>query len=353
MQKFLLRLLPFGAVCFLLVVALPAVVDPYNVFHYRALRDNGVEPNKNYVKNRYILEQRPPFDAYLFGSSRVAFINVERIPGFACYNMTYSEGVPSEHLRNLHTMTANDIIPRLVLIGVDDISCFVDPAEHTTQSQRRPPPVDVHTNTVLGYIPFLVNYFDPSLLTSLGIILSHKNRDDQTYRRYFYTNGGISSDRMKSIDWNTARPTWGASYANRTANVLTELHNIKKLCDEQGIRLILFTNPVHHLTYRKAAEEGYLDFLYRLAEVSGYYNFSGLNRVTTDNGNYWETSHYRAAVGDRIIDRVFYDDVDDDAEELLREGFGWYVTLDNRAALLALLKEQLETEQKEKQKNAF
>jgi hypothetical protein len=91
-------------------------------------------------------------------------------------------------------------------------------------------------------------------------------------------------------------------------------------------------------------ENGYLDFLYRLADISEYYNFSGINDVTTDNSLYLETSHYKMAVGDMIIDAIFNDQVD---QQLLAQGFGYYVTKENRDALFTILKNQTG------EKNAF
>lgn len=44
---------------------------------------------------------------------------------------------------------------------------------------------------------------------------------------------------------------------------------------------------------------------YRLAQITPYYDFSGLNRITTDDYYYYEVSHYRPIVGDMIIHRIF------------------------------------------------
>jgi hypothetical protein len=91
-------------------------------------------------------------------------------------------------------------------------------------------------------------------------------------------------------------------------------------------------------------ENGYLDFLYRLSDITEYYNFSGVNDVTTDNSLYWETSHYKMEVGDMIIDTIFNNKTD---EQLHEQGFGYYVTKDNRDALFTILKNQ------SGEKNAF
>ena len=104
MKRFLIKLIPFFLWIFLLMVVVPVTIDPYNVFHVENIRDNGVEPNKNFLKTEYVIRHPEKFDAFLFGSSRVSSIHTDKIEGYRCYNMTYSEGVPKEHLDDLRAM---------------------------------------------------------------------------------------------------------------------------------------------------------------------------------------------------------------------------------------------------------
>jgi len=61
-----------------------------------------------------------------------------------------------------------------------------------------------------------------------------------------------------------------------------------------------------------------------LSHLSGFYDFSGLNSVTTDYFNYYETSHYRWRVGDLVIARIF-----NDPTVNVPEDFGRWVTREN------------------------
>jgi hypothetical protein len=128
MKKFFIRLLPFLIFCVVLIFILPVILDPYNVFHYKNVRINGVEPNRNYIKTRYIRENPNKFDSYLFGSSRVGNIDTSLIDGFNCYNMFYSLGFTLEHYYTIKAMTDRNIIPHIFIIAVDDISCFNNPS---------------------------------------------------------------------------------------------------------------------------------------------------------------------------------------------------------------------------------
>ena len=152
MKTFLKKISPFVLFILILEIAIPILADPYNVFHWRRIRDNGVEPNSNYIKMEYILHNPDKFDSFLFGSSRTGFVDVEKIPEGRWYNMSYSEGLPLEHLENLKELIDNGIIPKNVMIGVDNISCFVDPAIHDKQFYRIPYPRE-------NKLGFYANYF--------------------------------------------------------------------------------------------------------------------------------------------------------------------------------------------------
>lgn len=141
MKRFLIKLLPFVLWIFLLMVVVPVAIDPYNVFHVENIRDNGIEPNKNFLKTEYVIRHPDRFDAFLFGSSRVSSIHSDRIEGYRCYNMTYSEGVPKEHLENLQVMLEHGVRPKMVLVGVDSISYMIDPAIHEDNRLRCPYPM--------------------------------------------------------------------------------------------------------------------------------------------------------------------------------------------------------------------
>ena len=117
MRRFLRKIAPFVIFILILELASPMAVDPYNVFHWQKIRDNGVEPNSKYIKMQDILHNPDKFDSFLFGSSRTGFVDVENIPDGKWYNMSYSEGLPAEHLENLQEMIANGIIPKNVMIG--------------------------------------------------------------------------------------------------------------------------------------------------------------------------------------------------------------------------------------------
>ena len=96
MKRFLIKLLPFVIWIFLLMVVVPVAIDPYNVFHVENIRDNGIEPNKNFLKTEYVIRHPDRFDAFLFGSSRVSSIHSDRIESYHDLLRGRSQGASGE-----------------------------------------------------------------------------------------------------------------------------------------------------------------------------------------------------------------------------------------------------------------
>ncbi len=321
MKRFLIKLLPFIIWIVLLMVVVPVAIDPYNVFHVEHIRDNGIEPNKNFLKTEYVIRHPDRFDAFLFGSSRVSSIHTDRIEGYRCYNMTYSEGVPKEHLENLQVMLEHGVRPKMVLVGVDSISYMIDPAVHRDNRLRCPYPMTREEKK-----DFYLQYLEPIMAVESLKTTFFEPRvvayDQKIYDVGWTLDYGVESH----TDWSQAEADWTVQYENRTPQALDEIRQLKELCDAENVELVIFTNPMHCLTYRKAVENGYREFLSGLAQVTDFYNFSGINDITTDNDNYLETSHYKPQVGDLMLDVMFKGETD---ERLLKQGFGCYVTRDS------------------------
>lgn len=334
MKKFVCKVTVFVLLIALVLIPFNVIVDPYNVFHADHIRDNGIEPNKNYFKTRYVIDHPEKFDSYLFGSSRVGFLDVEKMTGGVYYNMMYSEGLPHEHLQTLEAMIANGEIPDNVIMGVDDIACFVDPAFHQKQLYRLAYP---YNGALLDKAGFYLRYLDTiTTLRSLPTIKAHGEPDESAVERY-YATGTEDLTLPTAFDEQLDIPYWADYYELRIEEALEDMAQIKRLCGEYEIELVVFTNPLHQTTYRKAVENGYLEFLERLAEVTPYYNFSGFNDITCDNAYYYETSHYSPAAGDLMIQAMFEHEV---PIRLQEQGFGVYVTPENAAEIIAMLLKQ-------------
>ncbi len=121
---------------------------------------------------------------------------------------------------------------------------------------------------------------------------------------------------------------------------LNIMREIAEICRANRTELVVFINPLHYVTYLPAIEDkGYIQFLEGLAEISDFINFSSLNDITTDNAHHLETSHYKAEVGDIMIDIMCNGK---SYPQLQRQGFGVKVTRENVKDFIAMLRRQAE-----------
>lgn len=333
MTKYLIKMAVFATVVLGFILSISIAIDPYNVFHYANPVNNGVEANKNFIKMKYILDNQDQFDSLIFGSSRAGFVDVTELIDGRYYNMCSSEAVPAEHVRLIKELIENGFVPKNVLVLVDDISCFVDPSGHEDMLYRVPYPVD----GFIDELEFYAKYCD--LITnveSLAIINNHVDNDPE-YTKRFRESGSERLDGVSNFDGTNQEGFWSDYYELRLDECIAEIQELVDLCEEYNINLRIVTNPLYYKTYARGVENGYLDFLEELAEVTEYYNFSSFSNITTNDGNYYETSHFTAQTTQLMMD-VVYDGWSN--EELLAQGFGIKVTSENKAEFITLLREQ-------------
>ena len=320
------------SVIFLLLLALfigiasGCFIDPYNVFHVNNIRDIGIEPNKHYIKMVYILENPDKFDTFLFGSSKVGAIHTEKIKGEKCYNMTYSRGVPSEHLANIRTFLANGVHVKKLYIGVDSSSYTVNPNEHISQQLRCP-----YEYLRDHPLHFYYLYMNPSMVLSSLRHIYHEYRN-YDYVSTFYQYGAYSPyGKNSTIDWDRAAPSVGKE--NLLKETLKDMQSIADICRKENISLTVFVNPMHHTTYNASLSIGHQDFLKGLANISEFYNFGGLNDIALNNDNFYDTSHYKPEIGDMILEVICNNRK---YNNLYEQGFGWKVNKNNVDMFLSL-----------------
>jgi hypothetical protein len=284
---------------------------------------------------RHIIDNPNRYNAYIFGNSRVGYIDTSKINnGFNWYNMSYAQGIPFDHLVNLQFMLQNNIIPKKIVIGLDDGAGITNKNNRLDDLMLLPFPLKSNTQNIFTYASFLIKYINPLVYKSLPIIISHKTKSIRVRGK------SIKAQEKENIsnefDWENA--TAKVNFQRYIKEALADIKNIIDLCNANNIEIIIFTNPLHIITYNAVVKGEYLQFLTQLAEITDYYNFSSVNDVTTNNDLYFETSHYRPEVGDLIIECIFNNTVD---SRLLSQGFGYYVTQENSTKFIALLKSQM------------
>ena len=352
MKRFVIKLAAVLVAIAMVILPVSVAIDPYNVFHYMNPRDNGVEANKGFIKTKYLIKNHDKFDSLVFGSSRAGFVDVLYLnekTGNKFYNMASSESLVSEQTRELRVLIKSGFVPKKVWVFVDDISCFVDPLLHENMLYRVPYPEGLFETAefYLKYVDLITVYNSCKVINDYKekVLNEGKSLDEYTFDHYanmnyierYHNTGCERLDKESKFDINSPQYNeayWCDYYKLRLDEALTDMRELKMLCDEYGIELTVITNPLYCLTFDKAYENGYADYLYALSDITDYYNFSGHTYVSKDYQYYYETSHYTPQVSRLMIDAVLGNG-DNGNDEL----FGMHVTKDNKDLLIERLTE--------------
>jgi hypothetical protein len=297
------------------LVLVNCLIDPYGLFR-TDFSKQFQEPNQNFAKTKFILNHKDRYDSFLFGSSRVIYIDNTKIRNGTYYNYWYSEGVPKEHLDNIRLLVENNVGIRNILIGLDDFSYLVTPEAHLTNLLRQPHPLVTGKRPEVFYTEYFVRltnlgssvrkYFLHNVLKKGRMIENGIVFDvDQTGRMLCRVcDDLIEKDRERHVqDEKFSRPTHYEG--NNLENTLDAIRGIVELAKEQNINLVFFINPIHKTTYLDTNLVQFFTFKRELAAITDFWDFSGLNSITTNNYYYHETSHYRDRVGDMMLERMF------------------------------------------------
>lgn len=329
MKKLFLKLL-LCLIPVLIYVGIVYEIDTYNVFHYDKVRITAAKSNHNYIKTRYILDEPDKFNGFIFGSSRAGNIPAEGLPGeingkaINWYNMQFAMASVKANTETVKTLLKNGVHMDCILLEVDEISMY-----NTYQANADDYICIPYEEYEKNRFKFIYKYLSVRPEFSLlPAILSREDSLDKE-RELFYSSGVSSGNLDMSVPSEKREmiKSLGSGWYNKDAEYkepIEAVRELKGICEENGIELIVFTSPVLQSTYEEAVEKGYIDFLQDLSEVTEYYNFSGLNEYTTDARYYFDASHFRPFVGLEIEKVIFGNEKTSDVSS-----FGAYITGDN------------------------
>lgn len=287
-----------------------------------------IEPNQHYLKINHLLKNPKKYNSYFFGSSRVGKIDTRNIHDCnSWYNLSYSEAIPYENLTDLKLLLQNGVVIKNIVIGLDNISYLVAPEIHLNQALRKP------------YQSYRSIFYYLTLKPSLTFIKEnikktvHYDIANSGFPIVLYKDKWIDSNKSAHInDPKFCSPSWSNYYSDRIKNSIREITEIIEICSNNNINLKLFINPMHSTTYLKLNEKRYFNFLTLLAGQKAFYDFSGINKITSNNFNYYETSHYRPFIGELIKSIIL---------EQKKSDFVHIITKENIDSILKLKKSEL------------
>lgn len=344
MKKFVYLTVVFCVAFASFNVCLNYIVDPFNIFHSKFLKYQ-FQMNERFMKIEFLQKNNNDFNSYLIGSSRIGTTNPavinKYIPNSKFYNFTISSATISDELRHIQYMiNANYKISNLY-IQVDVIDNMQTYLQEKSDYLRMPHPYVAGKSLSQYYIDYLFNFFPFN--TKGKILKNFEGSNDAEYDIKTGVWSRPSKDLRVEADCSQyikSEPEFNTHIKPSMQNKATD-KNMKSLellvdiCKKNKISLIVFVTPHNHNYLDNVYESEYYVFLKKLSAVTNYWDFSGYNSVTTNDCNYYESSHYRSKIGNLIAARIF-----DDKNISVPRDFGVYVTRQDVESHITNLREE-------------
>lgn len=334
MRKFIIRvglfLLPFLA-----VIALYFVFDPFKVlYHYdsyfdRKVNNGTVFLNTDYVAtanfdNRYEEER---YNSFIFGNSRAWFYRVSDWQNYIGNEPVYhfdagGETLYAMHKRVLYLDRKGVEIKNALLILDHSILSEVEPKKGhlgiiSPQLVDYENWFDFHVANVKGFlnILFLYGYLDYQISGKLKRYMFRKHLIESrpfTYDPvsnelsfYYYDsliqkNIYYTDERMEEFYERSPEKIYSTVSILQPQKVM--LKEMAQVLKKHNTEYRIIVSPLYNQEYLAKQDLAYLKELFGSSNV---YDFSGVNSITEDFSNYYEKSHYRPSVADKVMRQVY------------------------------------------------
>ena len=306
--------------------------DPFKVlYYYESYFTNGeiqrVGLSESYISTQNFLQNYPAqyYDSYIMGGSRSGFYTVsewkKHINSTKCYHLNSNGGNLTGIQNKLKLLDSQNVTIRNVLITLDTsvfTSNFSGPLFHQH-------PAIAHQNIFEFQTDFIKYFFEYKFLSSyLKFIFTGKISDIDARQHLLNT---IEQDYDKETNEITLRKTEELIARNRdsfytplnavfkerpsaqqyspsviTAQHEKQLNSIKQIFTAHNTSYKIILCPIYNQRKMNPADLKILQYIFGKENV---FDFSGINDITEDKYNYYEESHYRTHVANRIMDSIY------------------------------------------------
>lgn len=347
-----------GLVCgvLLFVAAVNYFVDPFGYFAFQAGDYEAVDfpVDTTYyqreLKAQHVARYSDQYDAYLIGGSKAGSYRTEKLQeldGYRYYNM-YEVGGNFYEYEMETAYLLEHAAPKKIVLNISGGEVRILQRDQNNITTKIPA-VMTGASKPAEIVDFLFKDIGKSL---------DRMKERMGGKQYYeLTPGGERNlnkyyEKVES-DWDnfTAKSVLKPfnEHMKRlfTTNqakpyfkeCLQSLKNIKKMCDENGVELLVIVSPSFIGEMSEHDSTYYWDYLNEIALITDYWDFSGYTEINLNPYNYYNEGHFYYEMTDLMIDTM--NGIDS------YPGFGYYVTRENAAAHIAERKSDYERLQQE------
>ena len=316
------------------------LIDPFGVFGDPILDWYSYNETNNprVAKLSWLDEHYKQYDSYVIGSSSAASYNVEELNGYldaSFYNL-FVYGCDTKDYRDFAAYVLEHYTVRNIVLnlGINEAVSY-DNGEETLNDR-------MHAKASGRSLPLF--YLEYALTTTRQSTekLTAWFRDTELPQPFdvFLVDSGCYDKRVRDVEKIGDLAVYEAAYANEFPSrrgsdqlpCITEcvqvVADIRDMCAEHGVNLIVITSPVYVGQWNAYDEAALRSYRTALADVVDYWDFS-YTPISFDSRYFYDSTHFRNAVGTMVLAEIFGND-----DVYRPERFGTRVAADNCQAYL-------------------
>lgn len=316
--KWLIMFMSALLLTFVVWAGINIAIDPFGVFGTSLRRWDAYSQtlNPRTGKVSYLQEHWDDYDSYIVGSSSAASYlpaTLEKYSGGSWYNMFHYGADISYDKQLVKWLIENDDVEHIVLVlGLNEAG-----AEFVEEDLTDRAPCAVTGKDPLTYFAdflFAGPSYAKEKLTSAGMDTEMPQAFD-----VFVTEDGTYDKRLRDVEaiagvdkyleknessfWHAV----GQGELTGIENCVSEVEEIKALCDASSVKLTVILSPVYEGQLSGFSVKTLNSYFSRLSDVTEYWNF-GISSVSYDPRYFYDATHTRNAAADMVLARVFGDE---------------------------------------------
>ncbi len=304
----------------LLIAGFNALVDPFGIFGDVVFDwySYNMTQNPRISKIAYLDRNHDKYDSYIIGCSKTSSFSTDALnryyKGASFYSMLMYGG----------DMYDIEMTARYILENYDPKNIIVNMGlEETVRYDTQADDFKANLHAKVDGSPLLTFYgkylfANPSYAAEkIAACLSDGylvNEND-----VFIPETGVYDKSVRDVerigsledylgDYPSFRTVLKKETLGAKDKCLESIARIKGLCENNGVSFKMIVSPIFH-TEMDMYDKGQLEeFLQRLSEITDYWDFSGYNSISYEARYFYDPYHFRNAVGDMALARVFGDE---------------------------------------------
>lgn len=322
-KKFLRNFALISAGISIFIISFCIIADPYEIWNIYPRQGlnlysfRGVHIERLTKPMNFILRHTED-KAIIIGSSRSDFcfspVTWENLTGNTTYNFSVASSAIHEELKYFEYALEHNQNIKEVILCVDFFS-FVDNPER--QILKSLPPFDENKfGKFLSTLQDLQKILFSWESVKDSVINIQKNYTESPNYRCHDLNGKFSEGHIlahSSVEDSKffgLIELWNNSYNFSTVELLEDslkdFQRITELCRENNIKLYVCILPLYPSHYEcfNPCWNIYDDWKIKLASIFPVYDFTCFDENLVDRKNFWDTSHTKLIIGDKILKSI-------------------------------------------------